>query len=71
MVEVFKTNVEGVQTAATLIEHLQSLYPDARITFDLEDCDRILRIAPKAIPIEVDSVVELVQRHGQWIELLK
>jgi len=44
MVEVFKTNV----TEAVLFyveDSLCSRFPLCRITFDLEDCDRILRVA--------------------------
>lgn len=71
LVEVFKTDVEEPLTAVMLIECLRDLYPDARITFDLDDCDRILRIAPKVMPIKVNQVIELVQSHGRLIEVLE
>ncbi len=44
MVWVFKTTVQQNKEAEQCKVLLQSLYPDARITFDLEDCDKVLRI---------------------------
>jgi len=44
MVEVFKTNVYGVEDAAMLIPRLAVHFPGSRITLDLEDCDKVLRI---------------------------
>lgn len=44
MVEVFKTNVHDRRTADELVIKLQSALPACRINFDLEDCDRILRV---------------------------
>lgn len=43
-VEVFKTNVDDPQIADTLVRELEKFLPTARINFDLEDCDKILRI---------------------------
>ncbi|GHN01894.1 hypothetical protein WSM22_33830 [Cytophagales bacterium WSM2-2] len=44
MVEVFKTNIRSRQTAAVVKLQLLMLFPDCKINFDLDDCDRILRI---------------------------
>lgn len=56
MVEVFKTNVSDEDTATSLVAELLSLYPEAQINFDLEDCDRILRICcNELIPEKVSS----------------
>ena len=43
MVEVFKTNVE-VPDAPRLLNLLLQRMPQYKINFDLEDCDRILRV---------------------------
>jgi hypothetical protein len=43
MVEVFATNVQEAATdflTGLLLEH----FPGSRINFDIEDCDRILRV---------------------------
>lgn len=45
LVEVFCTTVATPAQAAGLVARLQRLYPDCRITFDLDDCDKVLRMA--------------------------
>jgi len=44
MVEVFKTNVQEIEHAAQLIAMLQQHFPGSKINFDLDDCDKVLRI---------------------------
>ena len=44
MVEVFKTNIQRKRTAARIKMELLLLFPDCKINFDLDDCERILRI---------------------------
>lgn len=44
MIEVFKTNVQNEYQAATILDMLSGYYPLYRINFDLDDCDRILRV---------------------------
>lgn len=58
MVEVFKTNVVDEEAAAELLQGLQSLLPLATINFDLQDCDKILRVK-----INVDKLQQLVKTH--------
>ena len=48
-VEVFKTNVKSKAAARQLVTRLQLLFPDSRVNFDLEDCDRVLRIEGRDI----------------------
>ena len=51
MVEVFKTNVEEDSQAEALIALLIQQLPDCEINFDLDDCDKILRIAGDYVKI--------------------
>lgn len=44
MIEVFKTNVQKEQNAKRIITILLELLPGTKINFDLEDCDKILRV---------------------------
>lgn len=55
-VEVFRTTVTTPAQAAGLIARLQRRYPAARITFDLDDCDKVLRMAgPRVCPRAVGA----------------
>jgi hypothetical protein len=49
MVEVFKTNVNSHDHALEIIHALQKVLPFAKINFDLEDCDKILRVEDEVI----------------------
>ena len=44
MVKVFITNVHSKESAADIIANLLVMYPDHRITFDLDDIDKVLRL---------------------------
>jgi len=44
MVSVFKTDVSNNEDAAIVTVNIASSYPSAKVTFDLDDCDRVLRI---------------------------
>lgn len=43
MVEVYKSNVNSLTDAETLLTELNNRFVFCRINFDLNDCDRILR----------------------------
>jgi hypothetical protein len=49
MVEVFKTNVFLSEQAVLLLQLLNENFPDAKINFDLSDCDKILRFESQTI----------------------
>ncbi|WP_344974999.1 hypothetical protein [Compostibacter hankyongensis] len=61
-VEVFRTNVGGMPEAQKLLALLLRHFPDTKINFDLEDCDRILRVEGKDFAPE--KVMRLLQEHG-------
>jgi len=44
MIEVYKTNVQTRQQANRIITILQHSFSKARINFDLQDCDKVLRV---------------------------
>ena len=69
MVEVFKTNVQDRGTARTIVHYLHREIPDATINFDLEDCDKILRISNSSFMKE--DVVRMVLMLGHYCEVLE
>ncbi|MET0946420.1 MAG: hypothetical protein ABWY22_13490, partial [Flavobacterium sp.] len=44
MIETFKTNVHTEKDALQIIDVLKKIFFKAKINFDLEDCDKILRV---------------------------
>ncbi len=68
MVEVFKTNVDDAEEAELIINHLQHLFPEGIINFDLSDCDRILRIESGLI--QNQNVIKIVGELGYSCDVL-
>lgn len=64
MVEVFKTNVNDMDHAKMLIDQIHGTFSEYIANFDLEDCDRILRV--KCITGVVHSIflVDLLKDFG-------
>ena len=62
MVEVFKTNVVKQEQARQLLGLLLQRFPSSKINFDLEDCDKILRL--EGHDFIVDDVMRLVRKEG-------
>lgn len=62
MAEVFKTNVQQDKQAKKLIAVLYSHFPDSKINFDLEDCDKILRVEGRNVTPQ--HVVSLIEKMG-------
>lgn len=68
MVEVFKTNVREVEKSKVLAQKLQTHFPATRINFDLQDCDKILRVEGENIlPLEV---IQILNDRGYLCEVL-
>lgn len=68
IVEVFKTNVNKEDEAKDLIAKLSSHFPQCKINFDLEDCDKILRVEGKQILPE--KIVEVINGNGYQCNVL-
>ena len=62
MIEVFKTNVMQEEDASQLVQTLLQHFPEHRINFDLDDCDKILRVEGKNFTS--DKIVWIVERSG-------
>ena len=68
MVEVFKTNVQHRELAEQLVSILRGRFAFSKINFDLEDCDKILRVEGKQICVE--TIIEILSNHGLECEVL-
>ncbi|OQP65932.1 hypothetical protein A3860_15190 [Niastella vici] len=62
MVEVFKTNVQEFSEAQKLVVLLRRHFPGTKINFDLDDCDKVLRVEGSNLRIE--KVMMLVMEKG-------
>ena len=68
MVEVFKTNVEQIEQSQWLINQIICHIPGGTINFDLEDCDKILRVEAESISLR--TIIDLLNKNGFHAEVL-
>jgi hypothetical protein len=64
MVEVFKTNVNSREHAHMLLRRMQRIHADYKANFDLEDCDRILRVECISGTVSPSVVINLLKKWG-------
>jgi hypothetical protein len=70
MIAVFKTNVAKTNRAKVIVRKLQELIPEAIVNFDLEDCDKILRIENNKQNFETANIIVWMESEGHHCEVL-
>ena len=60
-VEVFKTNVQNKLLSELLVSTLLTYFPEYGINFDLEDCDKILRV--EGDEVDTEKIILILQEH--------
>lgn len=68
MVEVFKTDVYEEDRSITIVQKLLNFFPKNKINFDLDDCDKVLRIEGENIL--PGRIMELLKEEGHECEIL-
>jgi hypothetical protein len=71
MIEIFRTNVTKKSVSKRVKSKLLEVIPTAAINFDLQDCDRILRVQNEEQNFDAQQVIELVGTMGFDCEVLK
>jgi len=69
MVEVFKTNVFNDADAQELAYLISDKFPGILINFDLEDCDKILRV--EGPHFTSNQIIHLVTGQGYSCSILE
>ena len=68
MIEVFSTNVDDAENANMLISMIADHFPACNINFDLDDCDKILRV--EGNDFRPAKIVSLVKQNGFHCSIL-
>jgi len=68
-VEVFKTNVADPERAKLIVDQIESNFTNCKVNFDLDDCDRILRVVSEG-KIQSDLLIDLLNNVGCQAEEL-
>lgn len=69
-VEVFRTNVPGPRAAAGLLAALRGRWPAWRITLDVQDRDRVLRVQTTGAAVPVAAIRAEVRARGYLCDVL-
>jgi hypothetical protein len=69
-IEVFKTNVQEACHAKLLADEIHNALIPCRVNFDLQDCDRILRIETLLTNFDGQMVIEILHNYGFHAEVL-
>ena len=69
MIEVFRTNIEEPARADEIAQLLYRKINCQRVNFDLEDCDRVLRI--EGSHFRPDLVIMLLKEKGLECSILE
>ena len=70
MIEIFKTNVPDSHQAKLLLDGIHHAFPGYKANFDLEDCDRILRIQSTAEIVDTCLLIAFLKERGVCAEVL-
>jgi hypothetical protein len=69
MIFVFKTTVITKKQVKTLKSHIDNLLPKAKWNFDLDDCDKILRVdSEENIVMRIIDLLILHRFHCEELE---
>jgi hypothetical protein len=71
MIEVFKTNVNKKQEADRLVKALLLAMPGYLFCFDLEDCDRILKVRAADDQLDNRHVIQLLNENNYTCTFLE
>jgi len=70
MVEVFKTDVHESKYALLLQQLIQTVFTGYEVSFDLEDCDKVLRVKSCSNDIRVNQLIDFLKQMGVQAEVL-
>ncbi|HYF01939.1 MAG TPA: hypothetical protein VEC36_01075 [Patescibacteria group bacterium] len=70
MIEVFKTDVREQHHAEMLVTQICNSFKNYSATFDLTDCDKILRVDSPSGEIHSATLIEFLKEFGISAEVL-
>ena len=71
MIEVFKTDVDDSKFADILVDHIQRMFRGYEANFDLQDCDKILRVKNVLGVVNSERLIKMLNRFGFHAEVLQ
>jgi hypothetical protein len=69
-IEIFKTNVRGKRNALYLVGEMNATFPNHKITIDLDDNEKILRVENPKGKVRSEEIIRLLNRRNFHCEVL-
>jgi hypothetical protein len=69
-IKIYKTDIVERTVANSVTEDILSRLGNYEVSFDLEDCDNVLRIENLNGPVNEPALKRIVENHGHKIESL-
>ena len=70
MIEVFKTNITCPELAKQVVEQIHKRYAGYKANFDLDDCDKVLRVVYGTADRPSYDFIQWLKRLGCAAEIL-
>lgn len=70
MIGVYKTNVDNKLKAKSILDEIRRKLPGSDPSFDLSDCDNVLRIENRISGVEDTGIKKILESHGYKMEPL-
>lgn len=68
-IKVYKTNVDNRELAKEILRKIREELPESDPSFDLENCDKVLRVESQRNVKEV-LIKEIIEKCGHQMEVL-
>ncbi len=69
-IKVYKTDVEDLSAAESILEKIHSHCRNYDASFDLEDCDNVLRVESQNGLLDESAIKNIVKKSGHQLETL-
>jgi hypothetical protein len=70
-IEVFKTNVANKKAAKVILEEIGTRQPEYKCNFDLEDCDKVLRIENISGKVDAQLILNILKINNHEGSILE
>lgn len=67
---VYKTDVDEHSKAKTILDEIYQIFPDSDLSFDLDDCDKVLRVEHSDGSIDEEKILQIVKNKNIQIDTL-
>lgn len=70
-IEVFKTNVISKRAAKIIVDEIGFHQPEYKCNFDLEDCDKVLRIENAGGNVDAGLIFSILEKNNHQGSILE